>query len=569
MSSLPIRNRYIYALRKIIEKIAVTVLLILLIWTVRYWYSAQFGLYEDDWTLIPSAVNMSLSQILSLIGNYIGKFLGQGRPLQTSMVYLFSFLGWKIGGLQGIYWIGFGFVSLNAILFYLLVKRIGGQALAILAALAYCLFSADTTQAFLTASLGLHPSLTLLLLAFHCYISNKRFYSYVLVFIILFSYETPFLVFLAAPIFKVWNKERLKEFLWHAGILITMLGSVLIFRMFMEETRVKGLEFPQIILTPILHMIQGPVVSFATYLYRPIQALMSLNITVIISSGLAFVIFVCVIVSLKIDNKPLSLYKKTDKKVVPVFAEDIRVLGRLLIAGLVMLIMAYPLTFTVRAYAITGRDTRVHFAAVVGAALLVGCFLMLILRISQTKKKKWRGIIPVATILSLLVGFGFLVQEDYIRAWNQQKVFWENVLTLGADMTDGSVIIVVPDGEREHLQIGANVWTTPRLLRGIYQFPESWQRSPRAYLLEPNWQSSLALDDGYFNLDLSTALMPSAEKLEVKSTNVIWLDIEGDQFIRRKTPVVLNGQEFLLKKPTESFDIYPKGRYYKFLFPDE
>ena len=35
-----------------------------------------------------------------------------------------------------------------------------------------------------------------------------------------------------------------------------------------------------------------------------------------------------------------------------------------------MLILAYPLTFTVRAYAISGRDTRVHLGAVLGAALL-------------------------------------------------------------------------------------------------------------------------------------------------------------------------------------------------------
>ena len=53
----------------------------------------------------------------------------------------------------------------RAALFWL--EAVAHRAFTLIGALVYCLFSADTTQAFITHSLGLQPSLTLLLLAFH------------------------------------------------------------------------------------------------------------------------------------------------------------------------------------------------------------------------------------------------------------------------------------------------------------------------------------------------------------------------------------------------------------------
>ena len=52
---------------------------------------------------------------------------------------------------------------------------------------------------FLQTLLG-YPSLTLLLLSFHSTLSGRRGLAAVLAFLILFSYETPFLLFLAAPL---------------------------------------------------------------------------------------------------------------------------------------------------------------------------------------------------------------------------------------------------------------------------------------------------------------------------------------------------------------------------------
>ena len=47
------------------EAVAIFVLLGIVTWVSRYWYSARFGLYEDDYTIVPAAINMTGGQLVS------------------------------------------------------------------------------------------------------------------------------------------------------------------------------------------------------------------------------------------------------------------------------------------------------------------------------------------------------------------------------------------------------------------------------------------------------------------------------------------------------------------------
>jgi hypothetical protein len=161
-------------------------LLAALFWIVRYWHSRQFGLYEDNLTIIPTAIQMSFRQITNFIFSYVVNLQGQGRPLHHSFIYFFSWLGFKFAGLWGSYLIGYLFTTLNIFLFYGLIRRIASRSFALLASICYLLFSADVTQAYLTHSLGIQPSITFVLLALHSYLSSKRLLAYILAFLILF-----------------------------------------------------------------------------------------------------------------------------------------------------------------------------------------------------------------------------------------------------------------------------------------------------------------------------------------------------------------------------------------------
>ncbi len=525
-------------------------LLVAIFWVVRYWHSGQFGLYEDDLTRIPDAVQLSTQGLWQFLMSLFTQFEGQGRPFHPAFIYLFSWLGWRIAGHWGPYLIGFVITAVNIGLFYWLIRRVSDRALALLSSLAFVLYAADTTQAFLTHSLGLQPSVLLILLAMHCYLSDWRFLSYTLAFIVLFGYELPFVIFAAVPLFKPnWNKYLLKELFLHGLILAIMLGSIFTLRSYIGENRVAGLTLQQLATTPILHMIQGPLVSLGTYVLRPIQALQAINAEIAVVALVVFVALIFILWRLDIKSGPgLSTLWRKIRSHEPL-PDTIKLLWHMAVTGAVMLILAYPLTFTVRAYAISGRDTRVHAAGAAGAAILIGCVAYFLLILANGR---WRWVVnlTLAFFFALMAGYGFVIQSDYVRAWQLQKQFWVELLPLIPDAGDGTVILVDRAALTDTRQIGANYWNLPRVLMQLYDFPDGMEFVPVVHRLETGWENYLLGPDGRFQINAKTTYSVPGYFGEFEPDNVILIQSDDGQLVRRKT-IMLGGQEYLLKQLTD------------------
>jgi hypothetical protein len=522
-------------------------LLAALFWFVRYWHSGHFGLYEDDLTLIPAAITRSFSELIQYIGTYIFNFQGHARPLSDSFIMLFSWLGWRIDGLWGIYWLGFLITVVNISLFYALMRRTSDRNLALLAGISFVLYAADTTQAFLTHSLGLQPSVLLILLAMHSYLSNRRGLSYVLAFMVLFSYELPFVLFVTAPLFKpVWDKKLLKELLLHMLILGLMLGGIFAFRSFIGEGRVAGLTLEQLVTTPLLHMIQGPFVNLGTFVLRPIQTLQSLNREIVFAMLVMFGLMALVI--RRMDVRPIPSLRDMWRRIRirEPLPEPINMLGHMVVIGMALLILAYPLTFTVRAYAISGRDTRVHAAGAAGAVILVGCIAYFMLMLARDH---WRWLVNLllAVFFALMAGYGFVIQNDYVRAWQLQKQFWTALLPLIPDAGDGTVILVDRAALTDTHQIGANYWNLPRVLDQIFTFPAEMATVPRVHRLETGWQNTIVTPDGRFQINAASAYTVPDYFGVFDSRNIILIQAENGRLVRRES-ITINGQENLLKQ---------------------
>lgn len=524
-------------------------LLVAFFWVVRYWHSGQFGLYEDDLTRIPDAVQLSTQGLWQFLMSLFTQFEGQGRPFHPAFIYLFSWLGWRIAGHWGPYLIGFIISAVNIGLFYWLIRRVSDRALALLSGLAFILYAADTTQAFLTHSLGLQPSVLLILLAMHGYLSDRRFLSYTLAFIVLFGYELPFVIFAAVPLFKPdWNKRLLKELFLHGLILAIMLGSIFALRSYIGEDRVAGLTLQQLAITPLLHMVQGPLVSLGTYVLRPIQALQTINAETAVVALVVFATLIFFMWRLDIQPGPglRSLWRKIrSQEPIP---DTIKMLWHMAVAGAVMLLLAYPLTFTVRAYAISGRDTRVHAAGAAGASILIGCAAYFLLILAHGR---WRWVVnlTLSFFFALMAGYGFVIQSDYVRAWQLQKQFWAELLPLIPDAGDGTVILVDRAALTDTRQIGANYWNLPRVLMQLYDFPEGMQSVPVVHRLETGWENSLLDPEGRFRVDASTTYSVPDYYGEFEPENVILIQSEAERLVRRKM-IMLDGQGYLLKQLT-------------------
>jgi hypothetical protein len=540
-------------------------LLLALFWVVRYWYSRHFGLYEDDLTIIPDAFQRSFGLLIGFIYSYIVHLYGHARPLSDSFIYLFSWLGWRIAGLWGPYLIGYAITAVNIGLFYWLIRRISDRPLALLSGLVFVLYAADTTQAFLTHSLGLQPSVLLILLAMHSYLSGWRVLSYVLAFIVLFGYELPFVLFAAAPLFKpAWNKRLLKELIFHVLILGLMLGGIFVFRSYLGESRVAGLTLKQLATTPFLHMVQGPLVSLGTFALRPVQVLQSLNSEIALAILVVFVVLTLVLWRLDVPSAPglrVLWMQIRSRESLP---ESITMLGRLAVTGLALLVLAYPLTFTVRAYAISGRDTRVHAAGAAGAAILVGCAAYFLLMLAHGR---WRWVVNLllAFFVALLAGYGFVIQNDYVRAWQLQKQFWAELLPLIPDAGDGTVILIDRAALTDTRQIGANYWNLPRVMLQLYDFPPNIKFVPVVHRLETGWENSLVGSDGLIQVDARTTYSVPDYFGEFDPSHVILIQAVDGRLVR-KEEVTLNGREYTLKPPSNSvLPSLPHGFLYNLL----
>ncbi|MCJ7678268.1 MAG: hypothetical protein MUO35_11165 [Anaerolineales bacterium] len=535
-------------------------------WVVRYWHSSDFGLYEDDYSHLPAAASMSTGEAVAFAidPQRILTLGGNGHPLHYTFIYLLTNLGWRVAGLHGPYLAGFVVETLNICLLFWLVERIHSRPLAILVALVYVLYSADTTQAYLTLSLGLHPSITLFLLAGHLHLSRCRWLAYVVAALMLLTYETTFTAFFAFPLLLAYPRGRwLKETASHVLVLVALLAAATIWRMAVGDNRLVGLRIRDAALTPLLHMVEGPPVSLGTYLYRPIQSLQAMNTEVALVAFLVAGAFALTAWRLS-QGTPSS---------ITVFLAQIRAgdgvarrfwiticsvppeLGRLLricVAGYIMLVLAYPLTFTVRAYAISGRDTRVHAAGAIGAAVVVGTLVLIILWIAKATHRRALMIAPLAVWLGLLAGYGMVIQSDYVHAWEYQKAFWAELVPLLPDVSDGTVVLVEPWGLKDTRQIHSNHWSLPITLEQLYQFPAAWDSPPRVYLLKEDWTRKAMDVPGVLVIDEDATHPPADTFKTADPANAILIKTVGGTLNRVSEVVSPSGQTIDLRPlPTQ------------------
>jgi hypothetical protein len=564
------------------------VLLVGLLWIVRYWHSGQFGLYEDDLTHLPTAAAMTFSQVLAYAfdPNRFLQLHGGGHPLHYTFIYLLTNLGWRIAGIHSLYWFGFAIEAINVCLFFMLLRRLNGWQLGLVAGLVYVLYSADTTQAYLTLSLGLQPAFTILLLCAHAYLSHRRWLSYLLAPLILLTYETIFPVFFAMPLLAwVRRQRRWRELVYHIAILAGILVIFAGWRFSVGDDRIGGLGIQDAIRVPLVHMVQGPIVSLGTYAYRAVQTVRGMDFEVALASVLGAALLASVLSLMDIGAAAPSWDRIRElsgglrpsfngwrgiSQVYSRLPDQISSLVRSAVAGAAMLVLAYPLTFTVRAYAISGRDTRVHAAGLVGAAILMGSLILLSLRMADSAGRRGTASLLLGSWLGLLVGYGFVIQRDYRLAWTYQRHFWSSLVQVIPDISEGDSILVDPTGLTDTRQIGANYWNLPVVLGQIYEFPQDWHQPVWAYRLTDSWQDGIVRNDGRLSLDAATVFAPPDTFRNVDPSSAILIETENGHLTRRYAPLSLNGTDVTFKRTRERGEpSYPHGFLYQYLIMPE
>ncbi len=542
-----------------IEDLKFLLFLALTNWLAHFWYFRSFGIYEDDHFRIPEAMGMTLMELYNYVSSLLFN-LGhtQGRPLHIIFIYIFSFLGAKLGGLGAVYWIAYLLTTINIILFYLLLKRIDDSVIfPLTGALAFTLFTADTTRIWLTSVFGLQTTLTFLLLAFNLYISNQKIISYFIIFLSLVTYETAFFIFLTAPLLaKKLKSKTVTKLLQHGLIMLAIFMVVVLLRKISGEYRATELDLLTAIQTSLLQMLIGSLVSLKSYFISPGK-----TILVIFKEDLLIFLVFYLVASL------ILLRKLTSQKNPQFWHQSLK----LIVIGSLMLILAYPLTFTVSATQINGPWSRVHMAGAIGASILCGSLGSIIFYFGSFYKQQSLAVLGISLFFTLLVGYGIIIQKDYQTNWQYQKDFWREMIPLISDVGDENLVLVESKGiHTATQQMRANDWNTPPVLGNIYKFPQSWQYPPKVYMLTSNWEENIVAGKDLFLLNTST-LAAAGDHLPVPNTDstiesskVILIKSREGHLVRAKSPLVIEGKSFNLKENiAANGQFLPKGSLFE------
>ncbi|WP_430014791.1 hypothetical protein ACQY1X_13935 [Microcystis protocystis FBCC-A270] len=537
-------------------KITTFLTIALITWIAHFWYFNHLGLYEDDYAFIGNILTMDFSRFVDSVKNMNLAFF-QGRVVGFNILFFSAYFAGKLGGLPLIYISAYLLALTNNILFYLFLQRLWNQPIFVLTGtLAFTLFPADNTRAFLT-HIHILPALTFLLLAFLSYLNDKKFWSYLLITASFLSYETCFLLFITAPFLtKKPQSEIFKELIKHLFILGTIFLVVLILRKLTGDGRVGDLDIATAISTPIRQIITGPFVCLGTFVYRPWQTLHNLRGELLIFVPLSLLMLLW----LFLQNSRFSGLNS---------GENWPIIKQLSLLGISLLFLAYPLTFTVPATLISGRDSRVHAAAVVGASILGGILGYLIVYLANSYRQKNLAALLLATYFSLLIGFGIIVQQQNKLSWKYQQAFWADVIQLAPDLNDGQVILVDAPSLPWGSQLYPFAWSMPSVVGQLYQFPWQWKNVPKLYKLNPDWQLKIAAN-GEIALNNDNGLLffyyPWEPARQVKTSEIILLQEKDGKLVRTTTPIVAGAKKFSFKPLTNStIDSFDKVYLYDYL----
>jgi hypothetical protein len=523
------------------ESAAALALIAALVWLAQFHHFRDFGLYEDDYWFISEAMGKNLDYLQR---RFVTAFttLPQGRPLGFFLPDLFSFVGDKLGGLPGIYLVGFAVVTLNTFLCYRLLRTRVPIAPAIVGAAVFCLFPSDTTKILLTHDFQLQPSLTFALLSGLAYASGRKPLAYLLSIGALLSYENGFLALFALPLFtnRCWDRRLVRELVLHVLTLVAIVAGVVIVRFFFGEGRAtSSVGNVGAILPPLIgSLILGPARGLAGMAYGPLKAIPGWTTEAIVGTIIGLVGFA------------VLLWR------VPRPKPEVRQAAQIAVAGVAMLVVGYALAFThYPPNALVGRGTSVHLGATLGVSVLATGIAWLLLG--------WRPRLAIALIsgyLALAVGYYVTIEQDFVRSWQLQRAFWQQIQACCSDLQDGTVLLYTLSSGEEPTFIFTNSWADPLILGETFDFPTSWSQPPRLFSLT-EWQNRVQANGNQLQWWVPAASWDEHWE-SLPQDNVILLTRAANGSLTRATGTLdVPGGALTLKPPTAP-ESWPAAQLY-------
>jgi hypothetical protein len=426
---------------------------------------SQLGLYEDDYWSIAPHLGEPLSKLRGLARGYFTEW-PTGRPLNYLLPAALSAVGSRAGGLTGVYAIAAAWLALNGLLVYLAARRIGSEAGALVAAVAYLLYPADSTRLLLTHAAHVQGAMTFLLLGCWLWLLGgwRRALSYPVVALCLLSYESTFLPFLVLPLCVPIERTRLvRTWATHAGAIALVVGLDAAIRVAKRDVRALAAvgQPAESLRRVVTSLWLGPVTSVTSFFRGVKIGLESLDPLAVLAALVVTLVLLVALANARPEPKAERPGQDTG-----IFAARLPP-WRVLVAALLTWSIAYALTLT--NYPPTqemSRLTSTHVAAAWPAALAFAALFDLL-----RGAGRWRGRVVTGVMvawLAALVGYQHVLQRGYVRAWDEQRRFWKELTLRSPDVGPGWAVVVTGPPRDFNPVILSNSWSDYIVHRHIY-----------------------------------------------------------------------------------------------------
>jgi hypothetical protein len=540
-------------------------LILVIVWVAYFYYIKSFGFYEDDYAVITTALDLDIKMLLDNFVKFFTRW-PQGRPLGYFLPSLFTFIGYHLGKLHGVYAIGGIIIIINSLLFYKILESLNlrSKFFILTGTLVFTLFPADTTKILLTHSLILQPSLTFLLVATLLYLKEKRWLPYLVIIASLVTYESAFFTFLGVPFITgiSFNKNRIKEYIRHTAILIALTLIVIVMRKLFGEVKVVSLTNNPIpvIINIVKSVFIGPKTIIILFFRAPLVTFIQGNVlpVFLVTSGFFTLLFYQAKLELTSKTKRLFCLSTRLLKTKLSLNVDKNVWKavNLLVSGIILLCCSYITAFShFPPTAYFGRMTSVHLCASFGASLIFASITYIVASFANVHKKLYLLTLGLGLYMGSLLSYQFMIQQDFVRGWQQQKTFWSNVIELIPDATENTLIFVDKKTLTKTKYIETNSWADPIILEQMFSFPKEWKAPPRVFLIDSEkLAESLKFESDKIFWEVPTATWWSYWQ-EVPQGNVIFIDSNMGKLVRKEGNLNLNKDLIIeLKEGADTFN---------------
>ena len=520
--------------------------LVLICWLGNFLYFSSFGLYEDDLWQIGRIINhFGFDTFILPWVHWYG-----GRPLSHFLIRLLAFGSGAAGDLKLLYLFAFLIISTNAILLYVIFRRVAPILLCFLLAVFYSLSPFGTTRMFLVHAFNAHLSVTWALLGLLLSSRGAFKWAYAVSFLSLLTYELPWLLMLGAPFLYL---RRMSPRDWrllarHGLVMAALAGVYALIRLAVGEARLVdtlGRTGLLELSAQIFHAVAYNLSEAGATIAFTFRAVLAQGFTAGTLVALAIAAIVLVVV---LRQQPLAS-GAFDQHRAP-SADTASSLFCLAFAGLVVATGYLMSFFNFAAGELTqvaGRGTRAHAVAEVGYALLAAtAFTVLLTR----PRRPWRragALAGLFVLVAYLALYAMKVQEDYARAWRDQLASISAIIPLIGDAGPGDVIIY----EQALNAYGAGIetisWSFNVIPGLLFAWPGPELEAPRIMPAPSGWAEHLrAGSDGTLAWTApQLSGLPRFIEAPLEPGHVIVIQADERGHRRLEPPLVIDGVELL------------------------